>query len=213
MRQTGYIGKPRLYNRLLTLLTKHPEGMIPYDIHKTIKTNDRTIRKYLKQLVIAGKITTIPTWKKGMERYILIPETIVDINQFRKDKSEKIIEQYFGGFWYGNINYFDTPQYCEKWTEDLRERARAYRGYKCFECGTPQNGRKLNVHHVHYNKKTCCDGSPHDLVPLCLPCHTRTNGNRDFWESHFTEMIYSIDPRGKCFFTKEEMETYKQKPQ
>ena len=116
----------------------------------------------------------------------------------------KMSESGIGGFWYGNIRYYDNP-YCEKWTAELRERVRAYFGYVCFECGTPQNGRKLNVHHIHYNKKTCCDGSPHDMVPLCPECHTKTNFNRDYWEDHFTELLYAFDPDGKCFFTREEM--------
>ena len=116
----------------------------------------------------------------------------------------KMIESHIGGFWYGNIRYYDNP-YCEKWTADLRERVRAYFGYVCFECGIPQNGRKLNVHHIHYNKKTCCDGSPHDMVPLCPECHTKTNFSRDYWEDHFTELLYASNPDGKCFFTREEM--------
>jgi hypothetical protein len=121
----------------------------------------------------------------------------------------KMSESGIGGFWYGNVRYQDNP-YCEKWTADLRERVRAYFGYVCFECGIKQTNRKLNVHHIHYNKKTCCDGSPHDMVPLCPECHTKTNFNRDYWEDHFVELLYASDPEGKCFFTKEEMIQYKQ---
>lgn len=120
----------------------------------------------------------------------------------------KMSESGIGGFWYGNVRHYDDP-YCEKWTADLRERVRAYFGYICFECGLEQDGRKLNVHHVHYNKKTCCDGSPHDLVPLCPECHTKANFNRDYWEDHFTEKLYKDNPDGKCFFTKEEMKEFK----
>jgi hypothetical protein len=120
----------------------------------------------------------------------------------------KMSESGIGGFWYGNIRYDDNP-YCEKWTAELRERVRAYFNYICFECGTPQNRRKLNVHHIHYNKKTCCDGSPHDMVPLCPECHTKTNFNRDYWEDRLTELLYAGNPDGKCFFTKEEMAAFK----
>ena len=112
------------------------------------------------------------------------------------------------GFWYGAVRYYDDQMYCEKFNADLKERVRAYRGYVCFECGTPQNGTKLHIHHVHYNKKTCCDGSPHDLVPLCPSCHAKTNTNRKYWEDHFTGMIYQIDLDGKWFFTKEEMASW-----
>lgn len=117
----------------------------------------------------------------------------------------KLCEATVGGFWYGNISY--PPAYCEKWTAELRERVRAYFGYMCAECGTPETDRKLSIHHVHYNKKTCCDGSPRDLVPLCVSCHMRTNIDKEYWENHFTEMIYAYY-NGKCFLTKEEMKKF-----
>lgn len=125
-----------------------------------------------------------------------------------ESRKQRRVELNIGGFWYGNVRYNEGPQYCELWNENLRERCRAYFNYTCVECGTPQNGRKLSVHHAHYNKKSCCDGSPRDLVPLCLDCHGETNHNRSYWEQHFTEMIYGYY-RGKCFFTKEEYAAYK----
>lgn len=123
------------------------------------------------------------------------------------DTKIRMVESHIGGFWYGNIKYYDSP-YCEKWTANLRERVRAYFGYRCFECGIPQNGRKHSVHHIHYNKKTCCDGSPHDMVPLCPECHSKANFDRDYWEDHYTELLYASDPDGKCFFTREEMREF-----
>jgi hypothetical protein len=124
------------------------------------------------------------------------------------DRKMRRVELNVGGFWYGNVRYNEGPQYCELWNANLRERCRAYFDYTCVECGTPQNGRKLGVHHVHYNKKSCCDGSPRDLVPLCVDCHGATNHNRGYWEKHFTEMLHSYYG-GKSFFTKEEYAAYK----
>jgi hypothetical protein len=118
------------------------------------------------------------------------------------------IEGTVGGFWYGNVRYIDGIVYCEKFNREFKERVRAFRGYICFECGEPQNGSLLMTHHVHYDKKMCCNGSPHDIVPLCNSCHSKTNFNRDYWEDHFTDLIYASDPEGKCFFTKEEMKSF-----
>lgn len=117
------------------------------------------------------------------------------------------MESVIGGFWYGNVRYLDLP-YCPRWTADLRERCRAYWNYTCFECGTPQNGKKLDVHHIHYNKKMLCDGSPQDVIPLCRGCHVKTNTDREYWERYFTELLYSWNPKGKCFFTEDEMKKY-----
>jgi len=120
----------------------------------------------------------------------------------------KLVENRVGGFWYGNILYYE-PLYCEKFTQEFKERVRAFWDYQCFECGSPQNGEKLHVHHIHYNKKTCCDGSPQDMIPLCRSCHTATNSNRDYWEQYFTTLLYLWSPAGKCFFTEEEMQRVK----
>jgi hypothetical protein len=111
--------------------------------------------------------------------------------------------------WYGSVNYYEGPQYCEKWTAELRERVRAFFGYCCIECGTPQNTRKLAIHHVHYNKKLCCDDTPRTLVPLCASCHSKTNkGDREYWSEHFQAIIDSYY-EGKCWFTKKEMMNFK----
>lgn len=118
---------------------------------------------------------------------------------------QKGIESNIGGFWYGNVRYYDGPHYCKKFNDSFRERVRDFRGRVCFECGSPENGTTLHVHHVHYNKKMCCDGSPRDVIPLCVACHTKTNFNRDYWEAHFVKKIYELDPFGKCFFTKDEI--------
>jgi hypothetical protein len=120
---------------------------------------------------------------------------------------KNLIEYWVGGFWYGSVKY-PNAYYCEKWTENLKERVRAFFGYRCFECGSIQNNIKLSVHHVHYDKKTCCNGSPHDLVPLCRSCHGKTNHNRTYWEDYLTKKLYSKNPDGKCFFTKDEFEKY-----
>jgi len=117
----------------------------------------------------------------------------------------RIVESMLGGFWYGNVRYYDGPQYCEKWTPELRQRVRAFFGYRCVECGAPQGKRLLHVHHVWYNKKTCCDNSPRSLVSLCGKCHIKTTtGNRAYWSTHFQEMI-DVNYNGKCWFTKDEM--------
>ena len=123
-----------------------------------------------------------------------------------RDSMQKL-EARIGGFWYGNSQYPSHVLYCEKFNEEFKERVRAFWGYRCFECGTPQRKRKLSVHHVHYDKKMCCNGSPRDVVPLCSSCHTKTNTNRNYWEDHFTDLLYKYDSEGKCFFTKKEMQS------
>jgi hypothetical protein len=73
-----------------------------------------------------------------------------------------------------------------------------------------QGERKHAVHHVYYNKKSCCDetddgrythtlpggeiieviGDPNKFVILCSgKCHTKTNYNRLYWALYFEEVI------------------------
>jgi hypothetical protein len=113
---------------------------------------------------------------------------------------------YFGKYgknhpaWRGGSSFLP---YCEKFNEEFKERVRAFFGYRCVECGTPQNGRRLSVHHVNFNKMSCCDDTVPLFVSLCHTCHTKTNGKREYSKQHFTEMIEQYY-RGKCYLTKEE---------
>lgn len=130
--------------------------------------------------------------------------------KYSQDTINKIKETKRGGYWYGNVKYYDGPQYCEKFNKDLKERVRAFFGYCCLECGTPQNGKSLHVHHVWYNKKACCDDTPRSLVPLCNGCHNKTLYSRGYWSRHFQDII-DVYYDGKCWFTKEEMIAYHNK--
>lgn len=115
--------------------------------------------------------------------------------EYRKKRSGK---NAFG--WMGGISF---EPYCEKFNSEFKNRVRAFFGYVCLECGTPQNGTKLNVHHVNYNKKTCCNDETPMFVPLCKSCHAKTNSNREFWKQHFTYLITNYY-EGKSYFTQEE---------
>jgi hypothetical protein len=102
-----------------------------------------------------------------------------------------------GSGWKGGISF---EPYCPKFNREFKERVRAFFGYQCPECGMSEkeNGKKLHVHHVTYNKKVCCDGTVPLFVPLCHSCHSKTNYNRVFWEYWFTEMI-TTKYGGKCY--------------
>jgi hypothetical protein len=145
-----------------------------------------------------------PAWNKGR------PHSL---------ETRRKLSEYTGSLasnWREGISFFP---YCPKFNNSFKERVRAFFGNRCFECGKPQSENmvktrggviksvKLHVHHVHYNKKMCCDGSPQDVVPLCTSCHAATSaGDRDYWEKHFTKKLYAA-MGGKCFYTKEEYAT------
>lgn len=106
--------------------------------------------------------------------------------------------------WKGGISF---EPYCPKFNNEFKERVRAFFNYTCQLCGHiwQEGEMKLAVHHVNFNKQTCCDSSQPLFVPLCTgKCHSKTNYHRDFWEDWFTEIINEFY-NGKCYFTKDEM--------
>ena len=103
--------------------------------------------------------------------------------------------------WNGGTSF---GKYCPKFNNEFKERVRAFFGYTCLECGEPQNGEKLTVHHVLYNKQTCCDDTVPLFAPLCRSCHSKTNFEREVWEKRYADIIMQYYG-GKSFLTKEEM--------
>ena len=105
------------------------------------------------------------------------------------------------GSWKGGISFFP---YCEKFDDDLKERIRNFFGRCCYVCGKNEtdNGRKLDVHHVNYDKMVCCNDVKPLFVPLCMSCHAKTLKDREYWEVFFTVSLNYLT-NGECFIPKE----------
>jgi hypothetical protein len=102
--------------------------------------------------------------------------------------------------WQGGVSF---EPYCFLFNDDLKERVRNFFGRCCYVCGKNEvdNGRKLDVHHVNYNKMVCCNDVKPLFVPLCRSCHSKTLKDRKYWEEFFTVSLnYLTD--GKCFLPK-----------
>jgi|WetSurMetagenome_2_1015567.scaffolds.fasta_scaffold399260_2 hypothetical protein len=105
--------------------------------------------------------------------------------------------------WKGGVSF---EPYCEKFNDEFRERVRKFFNHTCQICGHIwQPGEKrLSVHHVNYRKDSCCNEIFKPLfVPLCSgKCHTKTNHNREYWETYFTKII-NENYNGVCYIGKE----------
>lgn len=84
--------------------------------------------------------------------------------------------------------------YCEKFNDEFREYIREKFRRVCFLCPTTEeeNGQRLSVHHVNYNKDCGCDGDlTCQFVPLCRSCHSKVNFNREEWEAKIKDMMHN----------------------
>lgn len=84
--------------------------------------------------------------------------------------------------WKGGLSF---EPYCHKFNEILKERIRERDNRTCQLCGAKENGKKLPVHHIHYDKKNCAP----DLITLCFKCNSKANFNRDYWELFFMQKL------------------------
>lgn len=93
--------------------------------------------------------------------------------------------------WQGGISF---EPYCHKFNEQFKEYIRDKFGRVCFLCDKTEkeNGKKLSVHHVNYNKNCGCDEDETcQFVPLCVKCNNKVNKNRKEWEAKINAMLHS----------------------
>lgn len=94
--------------------------------------------------------------------------------------------------------------YCQLFNNDFKERCRDFWGRKCGICGCTEEEqkRKMYVHHINYDKKTCCNITTPLFISLCLSCHIKTNYNRRYWENMLTDYIM-IWYNEECYIKRE----------
>lgn len=84
--------------------------------------------------------------------------------------------------WLGGISF---EPYCYKFNTQLKEQIRDRDNRTCQLCGVKENGQKLSVHHIHYDKPNC---DP-DLVSLCRSCNAKVNFDREYYENWFMNQL------------------------
>lgn len=92
---------------------------------------------------------------------------------------------YYGeksGNWKGGLSFLP---YCSKFNKKLKESIRERDNRTCQKCSNKENGQRLSVHHIHYDKENCYP----DLISLCRKCNSKVNSNRNYWEQYFMEIL------------------------
>jgi hypothetical protein len=198
----------------------HPEEVFKNRDRQTLRYQDPLLRK--RQSEIHIEKFKDPEYKKSSLEKSHSPEAIKKLSEslkqaylenpelgiaISKRQKEKMSIPENCPTWKGGVSF---EPYCHKFNKNFKDRVRAFFGKVCIECGKTEkdNGKKLAVHHVNYDKMICCNDVKPLFITLCKSCHTKTNNNREYWETHFT-LIIEERYNGKCYFTEEEMEIYK----
>lgn len=103
--------------------------------------------------------------------------------------------------WKGGISY---EPYCVLFNDEFKLRVRQFFGNTCVECGKTREEEGINmcVHHVNFDKETCCNDTKPLFVTLCKSCHSKTNFDREYWEEKYTRLI-NEEYNGQCYMPKQ----------
>lgn len=190
-------------------ISRRPNHTIPHDMpereqlvelyetqHKTLielseifQMSAETIRRWIKYYNI--KIRPMGDWNRGKPRS---SEQRLKISHANKGKfhywqkgiplgelqkrhisEAQRLEKHWN--WRGGVSF---GNYCPKFNNALKEEIREAFGRKCFLCNIPENGHRLSIHHVDFNKGQGC-GQRWSLLPLCKSCHSKTGMRRHYY--------------------------------
>ena len=182
-------------NRAINSASKMGHIVTPETRLKISNSKKNPSQETLRKMSIASSNPSKETrerMSKAQKGSVATPETRKILSDMRKG------EKHYN--WKGGISF---EPYCPDFNPAFKERCREFFDRVCVECGKTEaeNGRKLDTHHVSYDKMVCCNGKKPLFVALCKSCHQRIKKNLPQWEQHFTEMI-NEKYGGKCYLPK-----------
>ena len=144
--------------------------------------------RYKERLNVAcaycGKGMSVTQWRKAAYKNNFCKGTDCQA----KWKSENQLGSQNGN-WRGGLSFEPYPV---TWNFRLREMIRERDGRTCQVCGTKENGTRLSVHHIDYDKANIAQ---QNLVALCHGCHVNTNSRREEWIKFFLGDAVSMQTR------------------
>lgn len=169
--------------------------------HKTVRrwviSSGNTSRDRLEALIVAGKRlrgtrrSPVSEFKKGQTPWNKDTKGVMKSNRtsFKKGEHTSLATEFKKGQLPWNFGVNDGPKkYNHEFNYYLKEKIRHRDNYKCCLCNKLQISldRKLDCHHIDYNKKNCKEDN---LISLCRICHMKTNSNRDYWKDYLKELL------------------------
>jgi hypothetical protein len=80
-----------------------------------------------------------------------------------------------------------NESYPYEFNHDLKEEIRKRDEYQCQLCYVSQNGNRLDIHHIDYNKDNL---DKFNLISLCHSCHCKTGANREYYTEYFNILLH-----------------------
>jgi hypothetical protein len=79
-------------------------------------------------------------------------------------------------------------KYSSLFNNYLKLKIRTRDNFTCQHCGIKEKNcyRKLDVHHIDYNKENCKEDN---LITLCWNCNIKANFDRDYWFAYYTYLM------------------------
>jgi 5-methylcytosine-specific restriction endonuclease McrA len=173
-------------SKTLTGRTKETHSSV---MAQSIKMTGRNKENNAACLAISVKLTgrkTGRSWSKGMTKEtspILARQSEKMKGKFAREKHPNWIDGR------SFIPYGDNFRILRKQTKERD-------GHTCQYCGVEEVNywRKLDVHHIDYNKQ---NGNEFNLITLCHLCNIYANKDREYWEFLYKSKITIKYKRGE----------------
>ena len=115
---------------------------------------------------------------------------------FGKSHKQESLNKIRNSEYHKNLSGKNNPRYVDgrshfpypmEFNEGLKEEIRNRDDYTCQGCGTKKTYRKLDIHHIDYNKDNL---DKKNLITTCTKCNSIANTNRDYWYAYYR---YKLD--------------------
>ena len=112
--------------------------------------------------------------------------------RFGKTLSKKHLKAISGKNNKSYINGMGYLPYPNKFNIKLKHKIRTRDNFTCQNCGITEEEhlknykRRLEIHHIDYNKQNC---EKDNLITLCQKCNLKANKDRDYWFAYYKYII------------------------
>lgn len=107
----------------------------------------------------------------------------------------------FARTWEGGKSF---EPYCHKFNTQSKERIRERDNRICQGCGVKENGSKLSIHHIHYDKENCYP----DLIAVCRSCNSKANANKNWHEIYYMRKLLFNKTETSVYNLESELEVW-----